>query len=87
MWIETDGTPYVYYTGPESRELKVYLNCDHSATTPVATTDGDSKVTLRYVSFYRLKCLLPVLLNYNNHNNQAQSVKPSVCHESDIKSL
>ena len=51
MWIETDGTPYVYYTGWDIRELKVYLNCDHSASTPVATTDGDSKQILRYVSF------------------------------------
>ena len=50
MWIETDGTPYLYYTGPDSRELKAYLHCDHSATTPVATTDGDSKVIFRYVS-------------------------------------
>ena len=50
MWIETDGTPYIYYTGLQDRELKVYLNCDHSATTPVVTTDGDSKEFFHYVS-------------------------------------
>ena len=32
------------------RQLKVYLKCNQSAKYPVATTDGDSKVFLTYVS-------------------------------------
>ena len=51
MWIDTDGIPYAFYTGPEGRELKVHLKCDPSATTPVATTSGDSNVILIYVSY------------------------------------
>lgn len=31
------------------RVVKVFLHCDESATTPSATTDGDSKVILNYV--------------------------------------
>ena len=31
------------------REAKVFLYCNESATSPVATTDGDSKVTDHYV--------------------------------------
>ena len=52
MWIETDGTPYVYYVyvGADKMELKVFLHCNYSATTPVATTDGDSKEEFVVVS-------------------------------------
>ena len=49
MWIDADGTPYAFYKGPGERELKVYLKCDPSATTPVATA-GDEKRILYYVS-------------------------------------
>ena len=24
MWIDTDGTPYLYYTGPEGRLMSIY---------------------------------------------------------------
>ena len=30
----------------------VYFHCDKSATTPVATTNGDVGHTLHYVSYY-----------------------------------
>ena len=50
MRIDTDNTLYVFYTGPGERELKVYLNCDLSVTTPEISTTGDTKEMLRYVS-------------------------------------
>ena len=76
MWIDTDGTPYLYYTGPDGRyiiqyssysltkslldvsqllfyfvrEVKVFLICDKSVKVPIATTTGDSKRILEYVS-------------------------------------
>ena len=45
------------------RVVKVFLHCDKSATTPVATTQGDSQIILNYV------CKLTVLLpcQYNQH--------------------
>ena len=50
MWIDVDGTPYVYYTGPDSRQVTVHLKCNHSATTPVVNTTGDSIISRLYVS-------------------------------------
>ena len=38
------------------RVVKVFLHCDESVSTPVATTRGDSQVILNYV------CKLTVLL-------------------------
>ena len=32
------------------RKLRVYLNYDKSAKTPIATTEGDSQMILNYVS-------------------------------------
>ena len=34
------------------REVKVYLNCNHSAKVPVITTTGDSVIRHTYVSFH-----------------------------------
>ena len=50
MWIDVDGTPYIYYTGPKSRQLIVHLKCNRSATIPVASTIGDTVTSLVYVS-------------------------------------
>ena len=33
------------------REVKVFLHCDQGASTPTATTDGDSDVILHYVRY------------------------------------
>ena len=52
MRIDTDGTPYVFYTGAGERELKVYLNCNPSVTTTEISTTGDMKEILRYVSYW-----------------------------------
>ena len=68
------------------REVKVFLHCDRGASTPTATTDGDSDVILHYVRYVFLirSCNYHGRLNWSTEimNLTMANNSPGVWHNS-----
>ena len=45
------------------REVRVFLNCDHTAKVPVITTIGDAVIRHNYVSFHNHYISLQLMCN------------------------
>ena len=56
-------TAIIHYDHVIYREVRVFLNCDHTAKVPVITTIGDAVIRHNYVSFHNHYISLQLMCN------------------------